>query len=341
MKLTAALFLIALVFPVCTLQAGDTTCAKCHTNEARTQPQTAMARAMLEPGQNPVFRKHPKLTFDLGPYHYTVQQEGGRETYSVSDGKDTITVPILWTFGRDMLTWVLDYNGQRYESLVTYYPAIDALDITVGDNSIRPSNLLEAFGRHIEDTETNACFGCHSSAQVINDKLQLDNITRGVSCSHCHSGAEAHSTSILKGSLAGVPAKLKKLSAEDVSGFCGQCHRTWQMVVTNRWFGVSNVRFQPYRLALSKCFDGVDRRMSCVACHNPHEEVVQNDRTYDARCLACHANAPRQKACPVSRDNCVSCHMPKVQLPGAHRPFTDHFVRVVKPGEPYLDHVAP
>jgi len=37
----------------------------------------------------------------------------------------------------------------------------------------------------------------------------------------------------------------------------------------------------------------------------------------------------------VAKENCVSCHMPKVLLPGGHMKFTDHEIRVVKAGEPY------
>jgi hypothetical protein len=31
----------------------------------------------------------------------------------------------------------------------------------------------------------------------------------------------------------------------------------------------------------------------------------------------------------------VSCHMPTVELPGAHFKFTDHRIRIVRPGQPY------
>jgi formate-dependent nitrite reductase cytochrome c552 subunit len=37
----------------------------------------------------------------------------------------------------------------------------------------------------------------------------------------------------------------------------------------------------------------------------------------------------------VAKANCASCHMPKVNLPGGHMSFTDHEIRIVKPGEPY------
>jgi formate-dependent nitrite reductase cytochrome c552 subunit len=37
----------------------------------------------------------------------------------------------------------------------------------------------------------------------------------------------------------------------------------------------------------------------------------------------------------VSKDKCVNCHMPKIELPGAHFKFSDHRIRIVKPNEKY------
>jgi formate-dependent nitrite reductase cytochrome c552 subunit len=36
----------------------------------------------------------------------------------------------------------------------------------------------------------------------------------------------------------------------------------------------------------------------------------------------------------VSTNKCATCHMPKVELPGMHAEFTDHWIRVAKPGDP-------
>jgi hypothetical protein len=41
------------------------------------------------------------------------------------------------------------------------------------------------------------------------------------------------------------------------------------------------------------------------------------------------------KSCPVENERCVSCHMSKVELPGAHFQFTDHRIRIVRPGDSY------
>jgi Zn finger protein HypA/HybF involved in hydrogenase expression len=239
------------------------------------------------------------------------------------------------------------------ESLVSFYPGAHGLDTTIGDQSIEPKTLEEAVGRELSNTEAKSCFGCHSTGSVADHKLTLNTVTPGLQCQRCHVNADQHLEAISRGKLTSLPPALTHLSAEDTSTFCGQCHRTWQTVVRNRWMGVINVRFQPYRLANSKCFDGVDARMSCTACHNPHRQLITDEKSYDGKCLACHDKGAKLSAgmiaahsdqatsqlkmpvCPVAKENCASCHMPKVDLPGAHRAFTDHEVRIVKAGESY------
>jgi hypothetical protein len=112
-------------------------------------------------------------------------------------------------------------------------------------------------------------------------------------------------------------------------------------VVRNRWLGPVNLRFQPYRLENSRCFDGADPRISCLGCHNPHQNLVHDETYYDGKCLACHAAGAKPtsngqgKTCPVAKAKCASCHMPKLEAPGAHQKFTDHEIRIVRANEPY------
>jgi hypothetical protein len=44
-----------------------------------------------------------------------------------------------------------------------------------------------------------------------------------------------------------LPKSFKRFDTERVSDFCGQCHRTWDTVMRNKWHGPAFVRFQPYR----------------------------------------------------------------------------------------------
>ncbi len=127
-----------------------------------------------------------------------------------------------------------------------------------------------------------------------------------------------------------------------VQEFCGACHRGFEQVLSlPGQDGINNIRYQPYRIFNSPGHKG-DERISCVACHNPHDRLERDEAFYDAKCVACHRtkiedvkigrrSAP---ACPVSKTQCVSCHMQKVELPGAHATFTDHWIRVVKADQP-------
>jgi formate-dependent nitrite reductase cytochrome c552 subunit len=79
-----------------------------------------------------------------------------------------------------------------------------------------------------------------------------------------------------------------------------------------------------------------DARITCVACHDPHQQLEKRSETYERKCLACHAYGkneaatamPAGKACPVATSKCSSCHMPKIEISEMHYAFTDHDIRV-------------
>jgi hypothetical protein len=292
------------------------------------------------PESQVTLEQHPKLTFTSNGYKYVIERKDGSSVYTVSDGRNSLVLPIRYAFGVSAQTYVFEYGGRFYESLVSYYPTAGGLAITMGSERVRPHNLVEAMGREVSGQEIVSCFGCHSSGGVYQGKLTLESLKPGLDCEHCHAGANAHLEALSEHKTAPVPRKLGEMAAEDMSTFCGGCHRTWDTVVRLRVWGELNVRFQPYRLANSKCFLGNDRRIACTACHNPHADLVRDDASYDRNCLACHAKASAggavaQKSCPVSDSKCVSCHMPKVELPGSHSVFTDHQIRIVHPGDAY------
>lgn len=320
--------------------AGQARCVTCHKEEARSQPKTPMGIGIELPDDQAVLKEHPRLSVESNGYKYAIERKDGVSIYTVSDGVGSLALPIRYVFGVSSQTFVFEYSGHFYESMVSYYPNAGGLAVTMGSERLRPHNLVEAMGRETSTEEIVTCFGCHSSGGVSQGKLTLDSMQPGLDCEHCHQGANAHQQAMEQGKQAAAPKKLGEMPAEDMSTFCGTCHRTWGAVVRMKTWGQVNVRFQPYRLANSKCFLGNDRRISCTACHNPHANLVRDDASYDHNCLACHgkasaSGAAMQKPCPVSGSKCVSCHMPKVELPGGHSIFTDHQIRIVHTGDPY------
>jgi hypothetical protein len=310
-------------------------CATCHPAEGKAQPVTSMANALQTIAECRILKENPLLTFQEGKYSYRIERKGEQSIYSVTDGRQTISVPLGWALGLGSAgqTYVVEIEGQLYESRVSYFSALKGLDLTLGAEGLHPTTLLQAAGRIINRPEKVRCFGCHSTNSSEGKQPALDKLTPGVQCERCHGSTENHLAGLKKGDaqLAGMK-RLGALSTEDLSNFCGQCHRTWEEIAAGGQHSVLNVRFQPYGLTTSKCYDTEDSRISCVACHNPHEEVNRRGIDYDAKCQACHSKGGKAaaKVCAVAKNNCVSCHMPKVELPGAHYKFTDHDIRVVK-----------
>ena len=288
--------------------ASPTTCAPCHPSQTAKFAESGMGNALFEVKNSKILHEFDHLSTKIDQFLYRIDGF----SLSVSDGKETIRVPLGWAFGNGTVgqTFVFERDGRWYESRVSYYAALHGLDLTIGASPAPPRNLLEAAGRLTSISEATKCFGCHSSG-----------VSEGMRCERCHVGDH------------GRLPKLGRMTTEETSEFCGQCHRTWSQIAINGPRGIQNIRFQPYRLALSKCYDAEDRRIRCTECHDPHRALVTSASAYDAKCGACHASG----TCRVGTKDCVTCHMPKLDLPGAHQKFTDHRIRIARANEQYPD----
>ena len=296
-----------------------------------------MARALELPAECSILQTHPSLTFREGAYSFEIATRDGQAIYKVTDGDQMMSVPIGWALGQGGAgqTYIYERDGSYYESRVSFFAALDALDVTMGQQHITPRNIEEAAGRPLPAQEAQQCFACHSTGAIVDGQLRTGTLIPGVRCEHCHAQAAEHLRAMQEGGRPVIPRKLGKMSTGAISAFCGQCHRTFDRVSMQGPHGPLNVRFQPYRLAESKCWDESDARISCIACHDPHKNIVQDDAAYDSKCLACHRSEARP--CPVAKSDCVTCHMPKLDLAGSHAKFTDHRIRVVRAGEAYPD----
>jgi hypothetical protein len=285
-----------------------------------------------------ILKNHPDLQFQEGSYHTQIKREGDRSIITVTRGTETFTVPILWALGQGKAgqTYVFQYDGAMYESRVSFYNTPAALDITIGDIGTKPQTIVEAAGRRLEPPDAASCVGCHTNGGVSGAMLHVESVVPGVGCQSCHGQVERHANAVRAGNVAAAKLPhLGDLGPEDMAELCGRCHRTWAQVALTGMRGPNTVRFQPYRLTNSKCYDVEDKRIRCTACHDPHGQIETNLASYDSKCTACHSTALNAKVCSVAKDNCVSCHMSKIDLPGAHHKFTDHQIRIAKAGEPY------
>jgi hypothetical protein len=328
--------------------AGTTACARCHSAIAVSYRDMAMSHASEPATDSTVLRHQPDLHFQLGPYRYTLSSAAGKTVYAVTDGKQSLSFDLQWAMGAGSLgqTYVIQDADKFYESELSFYSATGGLDITTGHSRDVPGTLEAAAGRRMLGPAATRCFACHTTASSDANKFDPARATNGVTCEACHGPGYSHVAAERAGmqeanGLAFNPGTLDRASSVD---FCGACHRTTADVIENGWvdIGVMNARFQPYRLQKSACWERGDARLTCTSCHDPHKPLQHDAASYDASCLRCHvvsgetSTADRPgKGCKVDRKNCVTCHMPKYELPGAHSEFSDHYIRVVKAGEPY------
>jgi hypothetical protein len=107
-----------------------------------------MAMAMEPVATSKVLGENPQLMMRNGPYFYQIKRNGKQSIYSVTDGKDTITLPIVYAFGEGKMgqTYMLERDGKFYESLVSFYNETKALDFTIGAPRNVPASLNEAVG---------------------------------------------------------------------------------------------------------------------------------------------------------------------------------------------------
>jgi len=210
--------------------------------------------------------------------------------------------------------------------------------------------LETAAGGLTTSTMIRQCLGCHFTASTTDGRLHPDEAVAGVGCEACHGpGLEHVVLHTAQGDDARGGDQLimnpARLSTAESVDFCGACHRTTADAELQGLAkaGINNLRLQPYRLQKSQCWGKGDARITCMACHDPHVQVVSDPASYDSKCLACHASKAGGKAvvahaapaCRVGEKNCVTCHMEKIGVPGTHATFTDHWIRVVRAGAKY------
>jgi cytochrome c554/c'-like protein len=328
---------------------GPGACTKCHAEIAASQQKTPMFNAARRPSDLTHLQQHKQLSFSDETYDYILSTGSNETKISVKDKTSAVSATVGWVFGADAQTYVLKQNDVFLESRLSYYPGLAGLDITPGHKASAPSSIAQALGDPIDKETIRRCFGCHSTASTVSGNFDPEHAMLGVTCEACHGPGLQHVAAMQTNpdqSAAGTMLNPERLSPVDSADFCGACHRTPVDVALfmPRHMGISSIRLQPYRLERSLCWGaGGDPRLTCMACHDPHRPLVRDSTAYDAKCLKCHAgpespsSANLQPACKVGTRDCVSCHMPKLEIPNVHATFTDHFIRVVRPSTKFPD----
>jgi hypothetical protein len=332
---------------------GSEACADCHSRIESTQSESEMAKAAFRLSGGAAGEPAPG-DYKSGSYTYRFIPNNTPPGHSLeaTSNDQSISSPITWTMGVGVhgQTYLLDQNGELVESQASSFTFIHRPGLSPGHKPLEEGSLENALGLRLKASDAVKCFACHTTASSANSKLNTAEAVPGVLCEACHGPGLDHVKAAVAGQKVQArqaifnPASLTPTGSID---FCGACHRTTMDVVLNEPEpGAYTIRFQPYRLEESRCWQTTkDERLTCTACHDPHAPMVRDAHLYDQKCLSCHslqkaakhdvskgAKAETPKICPKAAANCASCHMPKTDVPEMHSKFTDHFIRIVRPG---------
>jgi len=277
---------------------------------------------------------------------YQVEYNNGNK---IREGKFDVVVG-SGRKGQSYLSWI---NTRLVQLPITYFSPEKQWSNSPG----YPPHKV-AFYRPI----TSRCLECHSTyfekTSDLTKKLETfdhDKIIYAVDCEKCHGPAAEHvtfhsqNTSVKEAKYIVNPGKLPR---ERLLDLCALCHGgaltktkpSFQFQAgdtLSNYFSLQAVAQnadnidvhgnQLGLLSLSKCF--VVGKVTCISCHNVHENENGKIEIFSQRCISCHSEG-HEKICkmtsqigPSITQNCIDCHMPKqlshavaVYLQGADAP---------------------
>src|ERR1051325_2109070 len=96
---------------------GASTCAQCHADIAAAHKQSGMGQALELPESCRILRANPQLSFRSGAFTFRIARQGTQSIYTVSNGTNTISEPVLFAFGQGNAgqTYLYKHEGAFYE----------------------------------------------------------------------------------------------------------------------------------------------------------------------------------------------------------------------------------
>jgi len=355
--------------------AGSAACANCHKDvyekhlltEHHLTSGAVTGKNILgsfHPGSN-VFAFDPLTVIKMEKRdsgYYQVEYKNGAE---VRKEKFDIVIG-SGRKGQSYLSWI---NERLVQLPITFFSPAQQWS-----NSPGYPPYAVAFNRPI----TSRCLECHSTyfEKVSDTSKKLDEfdhhrIVYAVDCEKCHGPGADHVAFQTKNpgvKEAKFIVNPGKFSRERLLDLCALCHGgaltktrpsfEFQAGDTlSNYFSLQTAALnadnidvhgnQLGLLSLSKCF--TIGKVTCLNCHNIHENENGLIKIFSQRCMSCHSEG-HGKLCKMTNEigasiteNCIDCHMPKqlshavaVYLQGADAPtpalMRTHYIKIY-PGE--------
>jgi tetratricopeptide (TPR) repeat protein len=218
------------------------------------------------------------------------------------------------------------------------------------------------------------CFFCHSAYprdDVEGSEFILrGTISEGIDCQRCHGPGRAHVQNASAGrpqtEIRGAIVNPARLPPERQNEICFQCHlesTSRPLPYSLRRYGREIFSYRPgeplanyilhfdqppatgyddkfeidhaaYRLLKSACYRKSGGALTCITCHNLHEQADVNraPQDYARACLSCHTGPLSSRHRSNLPDTCSDCHMVKRRTDDVvHAVMTDHHIQRVAP----------
>jgi tetratricopeptide (TPR) repeat protein len=346
--------------------AGSSACVPCHREEARSHAATRHARTFYR-GPDLLGLPLPDRPVpdpdDPGVLH-AVERRGDRIEATTTIRGQAARMVVEYAFGtpEHYVTMIGRDEEKTPRALrVSHYRTATASGwgATSGDvgHSDSPDGLR---GQRIDERDgVVRCLHCHvTRSRDFREPPPAggpgpEAADRGIGCERCHGPGRNHLQAMRNGfrDSVGTPdfAIVGDAGATGATADrqCVECHTVGVAEEIERAPDDPRyVRSPGVTLALSRCFAESGGALRCITCHDPHREAEHSPRSYEAKCLSCHAtpstppgrpgpgagassNDRRAAVCPVNPANdCLGCHMPRVPMPALHASLTDHYIRV-------------
>ncbi len=319
---------------------GREACTPCHKEIAATHLRTNMARTWRGVAPNRQIPAQYDESHTEGPspdIQYELKRAGQSLEYRVQmPGQPPVEYPVDTMVGGDrhglsFLFRVPSIEGlplpkTRYlEARYFHYAEKNQLAFSLGFPEEKPSSWETAMGRVLTPYLEKRCLACHGEPRKTGAGEEV-----GVSCENCHGPGQAHLAAVKAHARDLAIFNPKKLPVEEKMRPCTQCH-AGSSVIEDPMPDDTLISDQVTALKNSECWRQSGGQITCVNCHNPHEDASRMvlEARADKTCISCHsATVARHAAlCPVNRvSGCAGCHMAN-ETRGAFV-IAEHWIRV-------------
>jgi tetratricopeptide (TPR) repeat protein len=267
------------------------------------------------------------------PIGYNVRLTGGKLVYQLTLPNGLPLIAPVESIvggkrhGLSFLARVSEIGGQPLtrptliETRYLHSTHTNGLVLSPGFPAEKPNSHETAIGRALAPDFEKKCLTCHgepSSGSTIG----------GVHCEACHGPGQAHLQSVAAGKPKSGIINPARLTNPELLERCGQCHGGFadlsdplpdDLLISNQANALKN----------SECYIQSGAALSCIRCHDPHQDSPDVAARSVAACRSCHDRSVQKRAalCPVNqKDSCLDCHMPEVTK-GSFT-MSDHWIRV-------------